>query len=117
MRQQLLALRLHFIRGVLLPLSSQKSELTDELAPFRGDVRQTLALLQQVQFILMQQTGTSDLNLAALAETIHGLQHRFGRSASLEQVIQHLAALDLQQQCQGRRHASTHATKRHTALA
>jgi hypothetical protein len=71
--------------------------------PYQGDLRRTVAALQQFQVLIGQEATESDPNLTDLLCLIQAVQREFGRAASLEGVIQALVAWDLEQQLATRR--------------
>lgn len=83
------------------PYALKKRTLT-----YRGDVRRTLALLQQMQAMIGSAAASGDPGLTDLARLIGSMRREFGRDASLEGVIQALVAQDLAQQLSARKSRS-----------
>ncbi len=73
----------------------------------QGDLRRTVAVLQQLQVLIGCAATESDPNLADLLCLIQAVQREFGRTAPLEGVIQALVAQDLEQQMTVRRKIET----------
>jgi hypothetical protein len=78
---------------------------TDSRRPlsYQGDLRRTVAVLQQLQVLIGCATTESDPNLADLLYLIQAVQQEFGHTAPLEGVIQALVARDLEHQMAVRR--------------
>ena len=91
-----LLLRLYSEAGMQQPVSRQPLS-------YRGDIRQTVAVLQQLQVMIGRKSAESNPNLADLATLLCTMQQHFGHVASLERVIQVLVAQDLEQQLENRR--------------
>jgi hypothetical protein len=75
------------------PYALKKRTLT-----YRGDVRRTLAHLQQLQAMIGSEAASGDPSLTDLARLLRSMQREYGRDASLEGVIQALVAQDLDRQ-------------------
>jgi hypothetical protein len=74
-----------------------------KLLSYQGDLRRTVAILQQLQVLIGYEAAEGDPSLADLLHLLQGAQRDFGRTATLEGVIQTLVAQDLEQQLMARK--------------
>lgn len=65
---------------------------------YTEDVRRTLNVLKQLQVLIGRDAAEQDPGLLDIMRLLQDMQHVFGRSASLEAVIQALVAQDIKHQ-------------------
>ncbi len=70
---------------------------------YTGDVRRTIAALQQLQAIIGYETARQDPRLSDFVALLRSVQRHFGRQASLEGVIQSLVVQDTERQLRQRK--------------
>lgn len=65
---------------------------------YTEDMRRTLSVLKQLQVLIERDAAEQDPGLMDIMQLLKDMQHTFGRTASLEAVIQALVAQDIKRQ-------------------
>lgn len=101
----LLGMTLFFlVRHLLFP---EEAYAPKKRLSYKGNVRRTVGVLQQLQVMIGRECADRNPSLADLVDLVRSAQRDFGRSASLEGVIQALVAQDVARQRANRRRALT----------
>ncbi|SRR5712692_3263778 len=93
------------VRHLLFP--EEAYEPRKKRLSYTWDVRRTLGALQELQVMIGRESAECDPSLADLVRLLRSVQREFGRSASLEGVIQALVAQDLERQRASRKRKPT----------